>query len=301
MDEIQKWDDYRLFLAVAQAQGLVGATLLTGASAATLSRRMHALEKRLTIPLFIRHREGYTLTEQGGQLVNKVQLMHQSMQDIAHWCDTQHSQCSVKVAAGDWTCMFIAKFFKEILKKIGPIQLELLAGSVRLNLGRREACLGIRNSRPLIQGLAGQRIARVEFAIYAAQDIYKGKINLTDLQTNAYDWLLLNAQNYAVPSSLWLGQRLAVPAVLNCSSTLALLEAVKLGAGCAVLPCFIGDAEDSLCRVSPLIADLSHDQWLVCHAEDRDNLIINKVKNALVDLIRSQEELFAGRCIEGKI
>ena len=294
MNEKQNWDDYRLFLAVAQAQGLVGATLLSGASTATLSRRMRALEKRLGIGLFIRHREGYELTAQGLQLIEKVQLMRQSMQDIEHWRDSHHLQSSVKVAAGDWTSMFIAKSLKGIFQNIGAVNIELLAGSSRLNLGRREACLGIRNSRPQTPGLAGQRIARVEFAIYAATSIYQGQINLSDLQGATYAWLSLNTQNYSLPSSQWLSQRLVAPAILSCSSTLSLLEGVKLGVGCAVLPCFIGDTEKSLCRVSPLITELGHDQWMVCHAEDRDNQTINKVKDALADLIRSQKSLFAG-------
>jgi len=294
MNEIQNWDDYRLFIAVAQAQGLVGATQLSGTSAATLSRRMHLLEKSLSIPLFIRHREGYQLTAQGEILLEKVQQMQQVTQDVAHWRDTLNVRSSVKVAAGDWTSMFIARSLAGLLKEINPVRIELLSGSARLDLGRREACLGIRNSRPKTQGLAGQRVARVEFAIYVANSVYRGKLTLDDLNAHAYDWLSLHSKVHAVPSAMWLAQQLKTPASVSCSSSLSLLEGAKRGVGCAVLPCFIGDSEESLCRVSSTIPALSHDQWLVCHAEDRDNVAINKVKDALARLIRDHETLFLG-------
>jgi len=108
MNEMKNWDDYRLFVAVDQAQGLIGATLTTQVSTATLSRRMHLLEKNLKLSLFIRHREGYELTDIGKIMLKKIQHMQQVVQDVEHWRDSLTLQSSVKVAAGDWTSMFIA-------------------------------------------------------------------------------------------------------------------------------------------------------------------------------------------------
>jgi len=230
-------------------------------------------------------------------LLKKIQHMQQVVQDVEHWRDSLTLQSSVKVAAGDWTSMFIAKSLKGVLKQIDPIRIELLSGSARLDLGRREACLGIRNARPKTPGLAGQRIARVEFAIYVANHSFLGRLNVDALNTLTYAWVTLSSKLNAVPSTLWLTQRLQAPITVEFSSSLALLEGVKLGVGCAVLPCFIGDAQESLHRVSDIIPELGHDQWLVCHAEDRDNTAINTVKEAIAELIRSEQALFSGALV----
>ena len=50
------WDDLRLFLDVARLGGLSAATGTTNLSAATLGRRITALEKQIGEPLFVRSR-----------------------------------------------------------------------------------------------------------------------------------------------------------------------------------------------------------------------------------------------------
>ena len=56
------WDDLRLFLQVARLGGLSAATGATGLSAATLGRRVTALERQVGEPLFVRSQAGYRLT-----------------------------------------------------------------------------------------------------------------------------------------------------------------------------------------------------------------------------------------------
>ncbi|MER9563482.1 MULTISPECIES: LysR family transcriptional regulator, partial [unclassified Mesorhizobium] len=62
------WDDLRLFLDVARLGGLSAATGTTRRSAATLGRRVTALEKQIGEPLFVRQQTGYRLTPVGEEL-----------------------------------------------------------------------------------------------------------------------------------------------------------------------------------------------------------------------------------------
>ncbi|MER8951058.1 LysR family transcriptional regulator, partial [Mesorhizobium sp. M0809] len=62
------WDDLRLFLDVARLGGLSAATGTTRLSAATLGRRVTALEKQIGEPLFVRQQTGYRLTPVGEEL-----------------------------------------------------------------------------------------------------------------------------------------------------------------------------------------------------------------------------------------
>jgi hypothetical protein len=52
----------------------------------------------------------------------------------------------------------------------------------------------------------------------------------------------------------------------------------------AVLPTFIGDTQKDLVRVTPVIAALSHDQWLVTHQEERFQ---PKVRNVIDRLYKA--------------
>lgn len=54
------------------------------------------------------------------------------------------------------------------------------------------------------------------------------------------------------------------------------LDLVLAGIARAVLPTFVGDAEPSLQRISTIIEELDHDQWLVAHHEDRHLPVVRR-------------------------
>ena len=68
------WEDLRLFLDVARLGGLSAATSTTKLSAATMGRRVNALEKQIGEPLFHRAHSGYTLTRAGEELLRRADM-----------------------------------------------------------------------------------------------------------------------------------------------------------------------------------------------------------------------------------
>ena len=75
MKSMMDWQDLRLFLAVARHEGLTGAAKETGASPATLGRRMTSLETALNMRLFHRGASGYALTPEGGAILRPTHHM----------------------------------------------------------------------------------------------------------------------------------------------------------------------------------------------------------------------------------
>src|SRR5262249_56446521 len=67
------------------------------------------------------------------------------------------------------------------------------------------------------------------------------------------------------------------------------LEAIRAGAGLGILPCFAGDADPSLVRLTAPIADLkvSEDRWLLVHPDLRNvprvRLAIDWIRTAFRD------------------
>ncbi len=71
------WDHLRFVLAVADAGGLSGAARALGVDAATVSRRLDALEAALRCKLFHRTRAGLAPNSAGTKLIDHARRIEQ--------------------------------------------------------------------------------------------------------------------------------------------------------------------------------------------------------------------------------
>lgn len=289
------WNDLRLFLAVARAGGLSAAAARSGASPATLGRRMTALERSLGTRLFHRRRDGYALTQAGSELLSRGADTERAVLSIERWSAASAAPPVVRIACGSWTSAFLAAHAGTIAGTAPRLRLEIVTGSAAVDLVRREADLGIRNRRPTTPGLAGRKLGPIAFAAYAAAGSGDKRTEVGD--ADAFldsDWILFRPSDIEVPSAAWLERRITRQPVLRCSDARTVLDAAAAGAGRCILPCFIGDADSRLVRISGPIPELAHEQWLVSHDEDRHNRPIRVVANRIAGLVRGHRALFAG-------
>jgi len=61
------------------------------------------------------------------------------------------------------------------------------------------------------------------------------------------------------------------------------VEAIRAGAGLGILPCFVGDADPTLVRLTAPIAELGADYWLVVHPDVKT---VPRVRR-LIDWVRA--------------
>jgi DNA-binding transcriptional LysR family regulator len=295
MNETWSWDDVRLFLAVARAGGLAGAARLSGVSPPTLGRRMAALEQGLGSQLFVRQRDGYMLTERGKDLLQLAESLELNALTIDRWRASDATGLVVKIAAGTWTSAFVARHMSDLVGEDEDILIELVSGAGLADLLRREAHLGLRNRRPEIPGLAGCKLARVEFAVFGGQAYVKGREEARDYRRfTACRWIAFSPPGPKTPSGVWLDEHLERAPKLRCRSGQEVLEAAMAGLGLCVLPCFIGDACNGLIRASGIIEELRHDQWLVSHDQDRQQRHIRRISDRLRRLTKAHRSLFSG-------
>lgn len=293
MNETLDWHDLQLFLAVANASGLAGAVPVTGLSAPTLGRRMTALEQTVGCELFLRRQSGYELTADGEQLLHHVRSMQEASTGVVRWQEQRDRHTVIKITAGAWTSRFIAQNLDSLP---GDTCVRLVPDNNFLDLRRREAHLAIRNRRPTQQGLAVQKLGRLAFAVYGAPAfaLAGNKMPDTDHLLEACPWITYDPASSAIPSTLWLRERLNKQPVLSCSSPTLVLDAAIAGAGLCVVPCFVGDREPSLKRLSGPIEELTHIQLLVSHDEDRHLRPVRQAANALHKLFTTNKTMFAG-------
>jgi len=247
-----RWDDLSAFLAVARTGGLSAAARETGASAPTLGRRMRALERALGRELFVRRTHGYDLTDAGRAMVHELEGVAGRIERITAR-PAGDALPLVKLSAGTWTTLVLVRRSLELAGDPPDLRIRFLAAEDILSIGRREAAIGIRNRRPTEAGLAGRKLARVHFAAYAAPGAPQ-------------DWIRVYADT---PSARWVAARAGDATLHEVSHPRLALDLALAGAGRVVLPSFIGEAEPRLTRAGEPIEELSHDQWLVTHDDDR--------------------------------
>ena len=244
------WDDLRLFLAIAREGGLGPASASTGKSPPTLGRRMLALERRLGLELFRRLPRGYELTEQGHHFLNKVTVIENEIVPLA---DAEKRRPPiVKISAGQWVTDFLCRKATEIVEG-NQVLLRFIAADHVLDIGRREAVIGVRNRRPDQIGLAGRRIGRVQFAVYAVDN---------EIST----WARVIA---TTPSARWLDEKMGDAPSIEVTNSRNALDLALAGVARVVLPTFVGNVQNGLRQVTAPIDALDHEQWLVTHDEDR--------------------------------
>ena len=72
-----------------------------------------------------------------------------------------------------------------------------------------------------------------------------------------------------------------------------LVDLAVSGVGRVVMPTFVANGIPGLTQVAPVIPELSHDEWLVCHHEARHDPPIRAALEAVARLL-SQQKTSAG-------
>ena len=264
------WDDLHLFLAVAREGGLSPAAKVTQRSAATLGRRMLALERAMGRELFVRHDRGYEMTSEARKLLEELTEIEARIVRLTARPDAQERPL-VKVSAGTWTTLALLEKLDEITGQPADIRLRFISAETTLDMPRREVVIGFRNRRPTEESLAGRNLSRVEFAPYA-------RAGAPEL------WIKVLADT---PSARWLDKMLGNDAVCEVNAPRNSLDLALAGKGIALLPTFIGDGQKGLKRAGGTIPELAHDQWIVTHQDDRH---LPEVRRTIDRMCRVLEE-----------
>ena len=266
------WDDLRFFLGIARAGQIAGAAALLGVDATTVGRRLRRLEAALGQTLFEQTKDGQTLTEAGERLRDRAESMERQMREIALDAGAGAEfggtiRVSVSEGFGSW---FVARHLPAFATAHPRLIVDLVASSGFLNPSRREADVAILLDRPRKGPLFTRKLTDYRLRLYAARDWLARNGPVADraalgrhpLVGYVPDLLYAPELRYLAEIAPGLEPR------LRSTSINAQHHLVAAGAGIAVLPCFIGDADPSLAR---LLDDISVTRsfWLVTHADTR--------------------------------
>mgnify|MGYP001815748787 CR=1 FL=1 len=155
------WDDIRVFLAVARADGLTGAAQLLKMDPSTVGRRIARLEHELGAALFVKSSLGYALTDLGERMRDKAteaeRHLVRAMDEGQGGAEGLTGQ--IRIGAPDGAANFLLPQVCAAIQAENPdLEVQILALPRVVNLSRREADMAIAVSPPATGRLTVQKI-----------------------------------------------------------------------------------------------------------------------------------------------
>src|SRR6201988_2734745 len=289
---LMDWDDVRVFLAVARHGSLRAAGRALGLSQPTIGRRLAAFEATFGGPtLFDRLPEGLRLHAAGGALISVAE----DLESAALALERRRAAASpalsgpVRVSVGEWGGGFLARHLDQSGETGLPptLTLELVESWETANLARRDADLALRHGVPEGGNLYVSKVGVIACAVYGRTE------------GGERDWLqgagwvtYPEEQNHLI-SARWVDQQMRAKEgrVALRAPTLPLrTAAVRAGIGVGLLPCYAGDADPLLERITPPIPELGAEYWVIVHRDLRRAACVR----AVIDWIRHLFEELRG-------
>ncbi len=283
MNDILDWGDYRIVLAIAEAGSLTGAAKPLSTSHPTLFRRINAVEKKIGVRLFERLRTGYRPTAAGEEIIATARRITELTRDTERRLAGADLRPSghVRITTTDSLLFGLLAPALAGLRETEPdITLEINVSNDISDLAFREADIAIRPTSAPDPHLVGRKLGLIRQAVYAPSAMAADARARGDLHESpwigpsrslAYPALhgWMAAQGYNKLCRSW------------SDSVLGQHAAARAGAGIAVLPAYLAEADPALTRIGPMITALDVELWMLIHPDLRHTTRIRAVTDYL--------------------
>jgi DNA-binding transcriptional LysR family regulator len=253
------WDKLKVFHAAAEAGSFTHAGEALNISQSAVSRQVGALEKELSVPLFLRHARGLVLTEQGELLYRTSQEIFMKLATAEILLADTKAKPSGELKVTTTTALgaaWLTPRLGEFVRLYPDIKLQLILDDDERNLTMREADVAIWFQPPSQGDLIRRKLFTVHFHVYCSANYVKAHGAPQSL--DELDIHRILTYGGAAPASIkdinWLesagreGKNYREP-VLRINSLYALKQACLSGVGLAVLPDYMARDEPGLVSV----------------------------------------------------
>jgi DNA-binding transcriptional LysR family regulator len=289
------WDDVRVFLAVAREGSMRAAGRALELSQPTIARRLAAFETSFGgAALFDRLPEGLRLTTAGEELIPAAE----NIEDAVLTMERRRAAASpvlsgtVRVSTGECAAGFLARCLSEPTKTAlaSGITLELVDELRQTaNLVRRQADMALRHEPPEGGDFYISKAGTFACSVYRRRGAYAGA------------WVTYTEEQAHYAPARWVQRQIeetGMPVALRASSMLMHLEAIRAGTGRGVLPCYVGDGHPLLERLTPPIAEIAAEYWIIVHRDLRRSACVRAVIDWMKALFAEQRDALAGVALQ---
>jgi DNA-binding transcriptional LysR family regulator len=246
------WEDWKLFLAVADGGSMSKAARALRLGQPTVSRRVGELEEQLDGPLFVRKADGVALTPLAEQLLPTARRMAEWAADAQRIVagGERRPEGRVRVAAPPGVAFdFLAPLAGVLRRRAPGLRLEILADIEYVSLARGDADVALRMRAPTEHDLVGLASVEVQAAAFVSK-AYARRLprhpGLADV-----DWIAWAPPHENTPPNPQLAAVLgeSFRPVFTSNDFLVQLAAVEAGVGAMVL----GRRFHKLSRIDELV------------------------------------------------
>jgi len=284
-----RWDDLQIVWAISETGTLSGAGRRLNISHATVFRRLSNIEEQLGVALFERSRTGYTPTPAGEDLAAVAQRVEADIKGAERRLAGQDLKLSGNIRITTTDTLYnglLAPAFTEFRANYPDIELEVVISNQVQSLSKREADIAIRPTRNPPETLVGRRVDTIEQAIYGQrahwQDIHTPLQTLSECQ-----WIGPDKHMGDSTLETWMAKHgLDDHCHYRVDSMLGMQTAVRNGSEVAVLPCYLGDTDPRLRRLTNPLPELSVPLWILIHPDLRRVSRIKAFTQTMADHIR---------------
>ncbi|PAT33282.1 LysR family transcriptional regulator [Vandammella animalimorsus] len=288
------WDNLRFFLALARTGTLVNAARTVQVDHTTVSRRIQVLEKQMGVPLFAREASGHRLTEAGRHLLPQAEAMEAAFLSIESSSLVTQEGLSGLVRVGvpeGLGTQVLAAPLAELARQHPSLVIDLLALPRLVHLSRREADIVISLERPTRGSVVVTKLSDYVLRLYGARDYLAQHAPITSMDDLAEHTFISYVDDLLFSKQLQFLESFFQPQHfgLRSTSVLAQYQAVRAGAGLAILPAFIGDRDPALVQLLPQQAQFQRTFWMSMPAEIRHLARVQAVWQFLRDVARKPQ------------
>ncbi|GAB4511751.1 MAG: LysR family transcriptional regulator [Roseibium sp.] len=292
------WDDLKLVDAAARMRSLSGAARALDISQPQLSRRLKGFEDKIGARLFDRTPTGLKPTEAGLRLIPLAEDMRKNAEAATRVLpDLSGSALKVvRVAVDEVRARVLTDCFGELTALLGDVELELISSHQPVNHQSRTIELQIRNCLPETDTLIACKIGDLAYAVYGARHyVSDNPAAMTEDRYSDCSWLGYAPDGLWYPTqSRWLETRVKRRPKFRSNTMTTLINMTASGAGLALLPVFMGDANSALVRLTPPLAELTNPEHLVVHRDLRREPAVRTAMDAISRIYRSMAPQLTG-------
>ncbi len=289
------WDKLRIFHTVGEVGSFTHAGESLHLSQSAVSRQISALEESLNTRLFHRHARGLILTEQG-------ELLHQTVKEVFGKLALTETRIkdSKDRPAGDLRItatmtlgsMWLAPLMENFAKLYPQIEIHMLLQDEELDLSMREADVAIRLWPPRQPDLIQRMIFQAHVHIYASRSYIEENgqpEDLADLDNHKIitfgegALMPIPSLNWLVTAGLKAGERRRP--FLTINNVFGIFQAMRAGAGIAMLPDYMIADRPDIVRVLPSVEGPQIDAYFVYPEELRSSKKITVFRDFLLEQI----------------
>ncbi|MES3040332.1 MAG: LysR family transcriptional regulator [Pseudomonadota bacterium] len=294
------WDDLRFFLEVVRAGTASAAAKRLDVDYTTVARRIRALEEAMGALLFDKSRStGFTLTQDGQQLVSHAETMEGAMQAACEQVSGTGSALSGLVRIGcteAFGTYFVIPEIVAFQDRYPNIAIDVLPVPHFVSLSRREADIAITLERPARGPYVCSKLCDYKLSLYATPEYLASHAAIEkreDLQGHRF---INYVQDLAFSAQLLYLDEMVPGATssLRSTSVIAQYHAALQGRALAILPCFVAAGDPRLVAVLPDELSVVRQFWMSYSEDLRRLKRVTGVAAYLAERARASEAFLLG-------